>query len=80
MKGEQKLFRSSGMAVLSRLWMTVKDAVLGLGILIAINLIASQNNKAEMVVLSNQKQGKCNDHNEQQDLCGRWGSLTHSEI
>lgn len=59
------------MAVLSRQRMTVRDAVLGLGILIAINLIASQNNKEEMVVLSNQKQGKCNYHNEQQDLCGR---------
>lgn len=59
------------MAVPSRQRMTVRDAVLGLGILIAINLIASQNNKEGMVVLSKQKQGKCNYHNEQQDLCGR---------
>lgn len=35
------------MAVPSRQRMTVRDAVLGLGILIAINLIASQNNKGD---------------------------------
>lgn len=45
--------------------------VIEVGILIAISRIVSQNNKDKMVVLSNQKQGKPNYHNEWQDLSDR---------
>lgn len=58
-------------ALLSRQRITVGGAVLELGILIAISMIVSQNNKEEMLVLSNQKQGKCSYHSEWQDLSGR---------
>lgn len=45
-----------------------------------MNMIVFHTNKEEMVVLSNEKQGKFNYHNEWQDLSGRQESLTHSEI
>lgn len=68
-------------AALSRQTMTVADAVTELGILIVISIITSQNNKDEMVVLSNHKQGGFNYNNEWQDLSDRWrGSQWEMEV
>lgn len=60
------------MAALCRQRMAVGDAVVELGILMAISMIALQNNKDELVVFSKQKQGRCNYHNECEDPSVRW--------